>query len=217
MKNTIVLIDNGHGENTPGKCSPDRRLLEWKYTREIAQDVERELRKKGVDARRIVTEDKDVSLPQRCERVNQYCYRHGKGNVILVSIHVNAAGKDGRWLTAGGWCAYTCKGETKSDELAECLYDAADNHLAEYRDLMIRGKAEGYYDSKQRPIRMDRTDGDRDIEANFTILYNTLCPAVLTENLFQDNPWDVEYLFSDKGKQAIVGLHVDGILQYLNQ
>lgn len=217
MKKIIVLIDNGHGEDTPGKCSPDRRLLEWKYTREIVWSVERDLRRKGVDARRIVTEKSDVSLSQRCDRVNKYCYRHGKGNVILVSIHVNAAGNGGVWLTAGGWCAYTSKGETKSDELAECLYDAADTHLAEYRDLMIRGKAEGFYDGKQRPIRIDRTDGDRDMEKNFSILYNTLCPAVLTENLFQDNPWDVEFLLSEEGRKAIVGLHVDGIMQYLNQ
>ena len=32
----IIIIDNGHGINTPGKCSPDKSLLEWKYTREIA-------------------------------------------------------------------------------------------------------------------------------------------------------------------------------------
>ena len=30
-----VLVDNGHGENTPGKRSPDGRLREWSYTREI--------------------------------------------------------------------------------------------------------------------------------------------------------------------------------------
>lgn len=217
MKNIIVLIDNGHGENTLGKCSPDRRLLEWKYTREIAQAVERELRARGADARRIVTEDIDITLPQRCERVNQYCYRHGKGNVILLSIHVNGAGNEGKWLKAGGWCAFTSKGETKSDEVAECLYDAAETHLDDYRDQMIEGKKCGFYDQKQRYIRTDRTDGDRDLEKNYTILYNTLCPAVLTENLFQDNPWDVEFLLSDKGKKAIVDLHVEGIMQYLNQ
>ena len=33
----IVLIDNGHGENTPGKCSPDKRLREYKKAREIAR------------------------------------------------------------------------------------------------------------------------------------------------------------------------------------
>ena len=32
----IVLIDNGHGVNTPGKHSPDNSIFEYKYTREIA-------------------------------------------------------------------------------------------------------------------------------------------------------------------------------------
>lgn len=31
-----ILIDNGHGKETPGKCSPDGRLKEYAYTREIA-------------------------------------------------------------------------------------------------------------------------------------------------------------------------------------
>ena len=31
-----VLIDNGHGAETPGKRSPDGRLREYAYTREIA-------------------------------------------------------------------------------------------------------------------------------------------------------------------------------------
>ena len=29
----VVLIDNGHGSNTAGKCSPDKSLLEYKYAR----------------------------------------------------------------------------------------------------------------------------------------------------------------------------------------
>lgn len=31
-----VLIDNGYGSDTPGKRSPDGRLREYAYTREIA-------------------------------------------------------------------------------------------------------------------------------------------------------------------------------------
>ena len=34
-----ILIDNGHGENTPGKRSPDGKLKEWAYTRDIADRV----------------------------------------------------------------------------------------------------------------------------------------------------------------------------------
>ena len=49
-----ILIDNGHGENTPGKCSPDGRLKEWAYTREIADRVVAGLRHRGEEAERIV-------------------------------------------------------------------------------------------------------------------------------------------------------------------
>ena len=45
---------------------------------------------------------------------------------------------------------------------------------------------------------------------------DTNCPAVLTENLFQDNRQDVDFLLSDAGRAAIVQLHFVGILNYLN-
>lgn len=34
-----ILIDNGHGRETPGKRSPDGRLLEYAYTRDIARHL----------------------------------------------------------------------------------------------------------------------------------------------------------------------------------
>ena len=37
MKTMLILIDNGHGCNTAGKRSPDGRLLEYQYAREIAK------------------------------------------------------------------------------------------------------------------------------------------------------------------------------------
>lgn len=38
-----ILLDNGHGENTPGKRSPDGKLREYLYAREIASMVYDEL------------------------------------------------------------------------------------------------------------------------------------------------------------------------------
>lgn len=64
-------------------------------------------------------------------------------------------------------------------------------------------------------IRKDMSDGDPDKESQFYILRKTKCPAVLTENLFQDNQEDVEFLLSEAGKRAIVDLHVKGICKYL--
>lgn len=115
-----ILIDNGHGENTAGKRSPDERLREYRYTREIADAVCVELKKRGYEAERIVRETVDIPLAERARRVNEDCARYGTDNVLLVSIHVNAAGNGG-WMNARGWSAYTTKGKTKSDTLASCL------------------------------------------------------------------------------------------------
>lgn len=34
-KETLICLDNGHGAETLGKCSPDKRLREYAYAREI--------------------------------------------------------------------------------------------------------------------------------------------------------------------------------------
>lgn len=210
-----ILIDNGHGINTAGKRSPDKRLLEYAYTREIAQMLVERLCKAGYDAQRIVTETTDVSLGERCRRINSQCDKLGKSNVIFISIHVDAAGSGGKWLNAGGWTAYTSVGQTKADKIAECLYDAAKIHLADYAKKLEAGKKTGIYSEKQKPFRTDTLDGDSDKEANFYVLKNTHCPAVLTENLFQDNKADVDFLLSPEGKKTIVNLHFDGIEKYI--
>lgn len=189
-----VLIDNGHGANTPGKRSPDGRLREYAYAREIAGRVVFELRKKGIDAEQIVKEEVDVPLSERCRRVNEY----KASEAILISIHCNAAGGGSTWMQARGWEAWTSMGQTKADKLATCLYEAAEKYLPGMK------------------IRKDITDGDPDKESGFYILKHTKCPAVLTENLFQDNRTDVDFLLSEAGKCAIVDLHVNGIVNYLS-
>lgn len=190
-----ILIDNGHGVDTAGKRSPDGSLREYKYAREIAEKVVSELKKRGFDAERIVTEENDISLSERCRRVNSICDRIGTKNVILVSIHCNAAGNGSQWMNASGWEAWTSVGQTAADKLADCLYKAA-----EETDFKIR---------------KDTTDGDPDKEGHLYILKHTKCPAVLTENLFQDNKEDVAFLLSEAGKETIVSLHVKGIINYL--
>lgn len=188
-----VLIDNGHGSNTPGKRSPDGRLREYAYTREIAERLVMELRKNGIDAERIVKEEIDVPLAERCRRANEY----KASEAILVSIHCNAAGNGSDWMSARGWEAWTSVGKTKADKLATCLYENAEYCLPGMK------------------IRKDMTDGDQDKESGFYILKHTKCPTVLTENLFQDNKKDVEFLLSEEGKLAIVNMHVWGIMKYL--
>ena len=192
-----ILIDNGHGQETAGKRSPDGRLLEWSYNREIARRVVAGLSSLGLDAELLVPEDEDISLAERCLRVNRVCSELGRRNVCLISIHVNAAGRGGRWYNATGWCCYTSKGQTEGDRLADCLCQAAARILPGHR------------------MRFDYTDGDPDQEADFAILRKTACPACLTENGFMDCLESLEFLLSDEGKAAIVQLHVEGIEAYV--
>ena len=120
-----VLIDNGHGENTPGKRSPDGRLMEWAYSREIADMVVVGLRKLGIDAERIVKEDTDVPLSERCRRANVIYKETGK-KAILISIHCNAAGSGASWMKAKGWSVFVSNNASgNSKKLADCLSQAA--------------------------------------------------------------------------------------------
>ncbi|WP_373775893.1 MULTISPECIES: N-acetylmuramoyl-L-alanine amidase [Bacteroidales] len=194
-----ILLDNGHGVNTTGKRSPDGVFREYKYTREIALEVEIELRRLGYNADRIVREESDVSLSTRVRRVNDICADVGAKNCLLVSIHCNAAGDGTKWMNATGWSAYTTKGVTKSDKLADCLYRAAEKHLNGMR------------------IRKDMQDGDPDWEADFYIIKHSACPAVLIENPFMDNKEDVKWMLSTAGRRAIVMTIVDGIVEYIEQ
>ena len=193
----IILLDNGHGIETPGKRSPDGLFREYQFNREIALRVASELTDCGYDARLLVPEESDIPLAERCRRANALSAGVGAQNAILVSIHVNAAGNGLQWLNATGWSAYTSKGNTRADALATCLYTAAAKYLPGQR------------------LRTDYTDNDPDLEAGFYILRHTLCPAVLTENLFMDNANDVDFLQSHSGKEAIAMLHVEGIREYL--
>ena len=194
-----IFIDNGHGMMTAGKRSPDGQFREAFYNREIAKRVVSDLRDRGLDAELLVPEDDDISLAERVRRINAACFLLGKQNVILVSIHVNAAGNGTKWLNATGWSVYTCKGQTASDKLAECLCQAAIKNFP------------------GRRIRTDMSDGDMDWEEGFYILRKSLCVAVLTENFFMDSRFDLEYLQSRAGKQAVVDTHVEGIVEYIEK
>ena len=195
----LILIDNGHGHNTPGKRSPDGKFLEYAYTREIATRIVADLTDRGFTAQLLVPEPEDIPLSERVRRINAHCNTLGKSNVILISIHVNAAGNGTKWLNATGWSCYTSKGQTTSDRIAECFYEAAKKNFPDRR------------------IRTDYSDNDPDWEENFYILRKTLCPAVLTENFFMDSHSDLEYLQSRAGKQVIVDTHVEGIIEYLTR
>lgn len=144
----------------------------------------------------IVKQERTNELAMRVNYVNEVCRQQGAKNVLYVSIHVNAIGKDGKWHDACGWQVnISDKASESSKRLAECLYNAA----------------------KTKGLKMRQpTATQKYWPQNLFVLNNTKCPAVLTENLFQDNKKDVDFLLSDEGRHQIVRLHVEGIIKYID-
>jgi N-acetylmuramoyl-L-alanine amidase len=143
----------------------------------------------------LVPELEDVSLSKRVERTN-YIYLQKRTNernsdektqVVLISMHSDAFTNE----TANGWSCYTSKGETKSDKVASIMYKYA--------------KKEGL------KLREDYSDKDPDKEENFYLLKNTICPAVLVENLFMTNKEDYKTLLSKEGQDKLTRIIVNSV------
>lgn len=189
MKQRIMpLLDNGHGQNTPGKRSPiwtnGTQLLEWEFNRDIVRRIAAKLDDMAIRYEILTPETNDVSLQERCRRANEYQQMYN--NCVLFSIHGNAGG-------GTGWECYTSKGTTKADEIATLLYQEVEKQFPGWK------------------IRKDFADGDADKEANFYILRHTICPAVLTENFFMDNEKDCKLMLSEDGRERIAKIHINVI------
>ena len=194
-KDYIILLDGGHGVNTPGKQSPDGLLKEYAYAREIVKRIFNSLKEQGYEPYILVPETDDISLSMRVKRANNIYNASGK-KAILISVHCNAAGADGKWHSAKGWSVFVAQNASaNSKKLADCLKKAADDEK-----LKVRLQ----YPNKSYWVQ------------SLAVCRDTNCPAVLTENMFQDNKEDVEFLLSEDGKKKITELHVNGIINYLN-
>lgn len=193
----IFILDNGHGKETPGKCSPDKKLYEWKWTRDFVCDLYNLLLENGIEAHMLVPEEKDVSLKDRVQRVkeiNDEAKIAGK-TCFLISVHINAAKSDDKWHNASGFTVWVSKNASNnSKKLAKILNT---NALAEKLNGNRAAAPDGYNVN------------------NYYILKNTPCPAVLTENMFQDNKSDVEFLLSDKGQKQLLNLYLNAIKEYM--
>jgi len=191
----MVILDNGHGNNTPGKRSPKwkdgTQLFEWEFNRRIVSRIGTMCLRNLIPYHILVPEDYDVSLPVRAKRANE-AYKKNK-KAFLISIHANAGG-------GTGWEAWTSVGKTKSDDYATVLYEEATKEFA-----------------PEWKIRTDyHSDGDADKESQLTILTKTACPAILSENFFMDTEKDCKFIMSEEGMDRIARFHFEAIKRIIN-
>ena len=210
MNKKIIILGTAHLRTTPGKHSIDKRLYESAYSREIIAMLESALKARGytvyVDYRTTEPNAPMLAMPYKNAQtkelkyrvgiVNKLCKEFGASNCVYVSIHVNAAKGDGRWHDARGFSVFvSLNASASSKRLAKLFTQHA-------KAMNLTGNrcvpSVGYW------------------QKNLCVLRETACPAVLTENLFQDNKADVDFLLSDQGRQAVVNLHLHAIEDYIN-
>lgn len=191
----ILILDNGHGSNTPGKCSPDRTLREYAWTRLMTDLIAKKARARGIRTEIIVPETTDVPLATRSARANAIARRNGLKNCLFISVHINAAGADGRWHDATGFTAWVAQNASRNSKTFARLVTA---------------------EMKARGLGGNRAPNPLGYHtANFAVIRRADCPAVLTENLFQDNRTEVRYLLSPQGQDTIAEAHVAAIEKYI--
>ena len=197
MKDYILLFDFGHGTRkyTKGKRSPDQTLFEGEWNREVVMMIVNGMRELGVDCRVIVPEDEDIALQKRCDRANRIVADNPGKKCRYISIHINAAPGEGWNDKASGASIYTCKTpSSESIRMAQCYYDMVEQ-------CGLKGN---------RSVPADKV-----WKANYKVLKDTKCPAMLSENLFMTNHKEVEFLKSQKGKETIANLHIAALCKYI--
>ena len=192
MKAITIILNSGHGAQTPGKCSPDKKLYEWQFTRELAKRIQVACDQLGIKCIRANTDDSDPALTTRANNINKIVRKEGEQGrqCLMIDLHGNAAGNGSSWMNASGWEVWTTEGTTKSDEFAKLLL--------KHFPIVFPGK---------------KLRGHK--EKNFTLIYKCSCPCVLTENFFYDNKEDFELMMSESGLQKIVDLHIKAICDYI--
>jgi len=179
-----IVIDAGHGPETPGKRSPDGSLREYQFNSVVARYVADELLHgyEGVEIMFTHADDRDVPLSERTKKANAW-----KAD-LFISIHANAAGDGTAWTSAQGIETYVY---TSRPPAAVKLANAVQRRLVE-----ATGR-------KDRGVKAD----------NLHVLRETKMTAILVECGFMTNREECELLKSDTYRRKCAEAIVRGIAE----
>lgn len=203
----MIIFDRAHGIDVAGKRSPDNSLIEWEWSQKFIKIVMERLINYDVPSIcPYIKYDREPGLSHRVETYNALIGKYGES--IVISPHVNAAPGTG-WINgASGFEIWTSRGQDKSDGYADIF-------LSEIHGVFPEIK-----------IRTDKTDGDLDKEANFTVLWGykvnktiikAKYSAVLVENLFMTSQQDVAKLKDEYFNERLADAYVISILKCLKK
>lgn len=204
-----IFLDAGHGgidprgnyTTFPGKCyyhkNRDFHKGGWFYEGVSNRNITYKVAEKLTAMRYypvIVSHPYiDTSLTHRSNLANHLSTSFKRN--VFISNHSNAVSSTNK---ARGFEIFTSPGHTKSDDFAKIYFD---NMQASFKDEIT-----------YRPA----SDTKCDKEARFTVLTNTIMPAILTEHLFFDNVHDADLLFSEYFIDKVSDVQVKSILDFIN-
>ena len=200
----FVILDAGHGGLNPANghyTTAPSKMWEFKnwtfyegvFNRLVVKEIAVLLDAMGIPYEIVSHKWQDNSRPDRVAKVQNIVRR--QGNSVLFSIHANAANTNNpNFFHAKGYMVFTSKGQTKSDAIAETLWQKLQKHLP------------------TRQGRKDLSDGDLDYEASFDMLALTPCPAVLLECGFFTNEEEALFLMQPATQKAIATAIVETIV-----
>lgn len=190
-KNVVVILDPAHGADVKGKCSPDGRHREYRWSRDRVRSLVSILTNLGYEVYATTESENEPGLSKRKNFATQI--REGETK-LLLSLHNNAAGNGSEWKSARGVEVYTTPGVTKADICADYILSQLKK---DFPELTMRYNKDVYL--------------ERDKEERFTVLMGADYMGVLVEWLFQDNKNDVELLMDSETNKKFEGSIVDAI------
>lgn len=180
------MLDAGHGNNTPGKRTPDDSMREFHFNSVVANYVRDTLLKYEnviVDFAHDPSGKIDISLLARTNTANS------KKSDVYVSIHANAYG--GTWNDANG---------------IETFIHPAANAVSKNLASLIQDKLIKATGLKNRGVKAE----------NFHVLRETNMPAVLIECGFMTNKHEAELLKSDEYRRKCAKAIADALIEFYN-
>lgn len=181
-----ITLDAGHGNNTPGKRTPDDSMREFHFNNAVA-NYARELLLKYenviVDFAHDPSGKVDIALIARTNTANS------KKSDVYVSIHANAYGSN--WNDANGIEAFV---HTTASAVSKNLATLIQSKLIKATSLKNRGVK----------------------SADFHVLRETNMPAVLVECGFMTNRDEAALLMSDDYRRLCAKAIAEALAEFYN-
>lgn len=195
MKEVLALIlDDGHGTETPGKRSNITGMKENEFNNATMQEMIKLCELNSILHFEVAPTDKDTPLSERTTAANKWykelVTKYGKENVICVyvAIHANAGGGTGVEV----WAHSNANATTIALATKICA------EIAEL-GLKNRGVKKGYPNAPK---------------SNFAVNRDTDMTSVLIEHAFMDTKADAALLDSDKFRKDCAIADITAIMEY---